>query len=424
MLLPSGLIHVWFHRIFADIAKLAPLSIVVAALTFINTIRQARAKQKEDKAQAIRQTLIKAGTAAYVLNWSLLGDPEFAAGVLQIRDLIEDRLGKQPPVAEIQKLFNDKVLVEGIIEKAWRDSGAVSKYRTDALEFSRFQAEIGNRIPIVQDAFEQISSQLRMLLISDIFIIQSVRNDEAYQKIEEMVQGKITDPLSQIQRKLLSELKRKDGNTFSEACRLVEAIANVAAVAPNRKILALLDQPFWLVSIQERWRATKLRKTSRTLQADVSEKLRLNFPAENDLLVPVATKILSEHESIVEMEHRFQTSLESLTRHFGGLPGSTKLEDACKAFLTVQLEARKRKNTIMLSFVRLKCLAIEDPDIDIFLGVSAESTKLLENALSRGANPNVRDKEVLARHKETLSRSDDTWFINATGLNAENSPTN
>src|SRR6202011_3722959 len=150
----------------------------------INTIRQARAKQKEDKVQAIRQTLIKAGTAAYVLNWSLLGDPEFAAGVLEIRDLIEGRLGKQPPITEIQKLFNDQVLVEGVIEKAWRDSGASAKYRVDALEFSRFQAEIGNRIPIVQDAFEHISSQLRMLLISEIFLIQSVRNDEAYRTIE------------------------------------------------------------------------------------------------------------------------------------------------------------------------------------------------------------------------------------------------
>jgi hypothetical protein len=420
MLLPTGPIHVWFHRIFADIAKLAPLSIVVAALTFINTIRQARAKQKEDKVQAIRQTLIKAGTAAYVLNWSLLGDPEFAAGVLEIRDLIENRLGKQPPITEIQKLFSDQVLVEGIIEKAWRDSGATAKYRVDALEFSRFQAEIGNRIPIVQDAFEHVSSQLRMLLLSEIFLIQSVRNDEAYRTIAAMVQDKSADPLSHIQRKFLSELKRKDTTPFTEACRLIEAIANVAAIAPNRKILALLDQPFWLTSINERWRAAKLRKTSQTLETNVLQKLRQNFPAESDLLVPAATKILREHQAIVEMEHRFQTSLENVTRHFGGLPGSTKLESACKAFLTAQLEARRRQDNIMLSFVRLKCLAVDDPNIDIFLGVNAESTELLEKALSKGANPNVGDKQVLARYKETLSKNDDTWFTNATGFNKAN----
>jgi hypothetical protein len=419
MLLP-GPIHAWLHRIFADIAKLAPLSIVLAALTFINTIRQARAKQKEDKAQAVRQTLIKAGTSAYVLNWSLLGDPEFSAGVLEIRDLIEERLGKQPPIADIQKLFSDQVLVEGIIEKAWRDSGATAQYRVDALEFSRFQAEIGNRIPIVQDAFEHISSQLRILLISEIFLIQSVRNDKVYRSIAAMAQDKSADPLSHIQRKFLSELKRKDTSPFSEACRLIEAIANVAAIAPNRKILALLDQPSWFTSIKERWRATKLRKTSQTLEAEVLQKLRQNFPTESDLLAPATTKILREHQAIVEMEHRFQTSLENVTRHFGGLPGSTKLESACKAFLTAQLEARRRQDDVMLSFVRLKCLAVDDPDIDIFLGVNAGSTELVEKALSRGANPNVGDKQVLARYKETLSKNDDIWFTKAAGLGQAN----
>jgi len=39
----------WLGQILATVSKLAPLSIVVAALSFLNTLRQGRAKRSKTK---------------------------------------------------------------------------------------------------------------------------------------------------------------------------------------------------------------------------------------------------------------------------------------------------------------------------------------------------------------------------------------
>jgi hypothetical protein len=411
MLLSNFPSHAVLSQGFALIAKLAPLSVLVAALTFINTIRQARAKQAEEKAQAIRQSLAKAGTAAYVLSWSLLGDREISAWILQIRESIEERLGKEPSVTEIQKLFTDRVLIESIVEKAWRDSGAVTGYRNEALDFSRIQVDIGNKIPVVQDALESISARLRMLLLSDAFIVNSIRNDRGYQNIPAELLLEQFSPMSYIQHKLLVEIKRADLEGFSEACKLVEAIAKITAIADTRKILLLLRPPSLLQRLKQRLRRNQAQRASRMFQNSVTQKLKINFPDHSTLLAQAATQILGERETIVATAEEYANFLDSITRIFRGMSGSTEFHTACGKFLAVQLKERMHKNDLMVSFVRLKCLGIEDPDVDTVLAVNGGSIDLLKAALARGADPHVGDKQVLARYELTLKEAKDAWFI-------------
>jgi hypothetical protein len=62
-------------EVLAIISKLAPLSIVIAALALLHNFRQAWLKRDRDDATAVREVLNKLGAKAYLLNWSLIGDP-------------------------------------------------------------------------------------------------------------------------------------------------------------------------------------------------------------------------------------------------------------------------------------------------------------------------------------------------------------
>ena len=113
-------------QLLSIINKFAPLSVVIAALGFLNTLKQNSAKRNQDEAKSAREVLNKAGTKAYILNWSLIGNMEISSGVLQLREMIETRLGKTPTVQEFEALLADQSLIESMIEKAWRDSGAIA----------------------------------------------------------------------------------------------------------------------------------------------------------------------------------------------------------------------------------------------------------------------------------------------------------
>src|SRR5271156_658406 len=119
----------------------------------------------------------------YLLNWSLIGHLEFSATVLRVRELIEERVGKSPSASALVTLFSDKPLMASIVEKAWRDSGVGEKFRQHVFEFGQVQAEMGNRIPLVQEAFEAISARLRVSFMTDVFLVNAIRTSDKYRSI-------------------------------------------------------------------------------------------------------------------------------------------------------------------------------------------------------------------------------------------------
>src|SRR6202023_166980 len=117
-----------FTQLLLVVSKLAPLSVVIAALALLHNFWQAIIKRKRDDAIALRETIGRLGVRAYILNWSLIGNSTIAAGILEVREQIETRVGKAPSAEEIVSFVSEKLLFESVIEKAWRDAKISDKF--------------------------------------------------------------------------------------------------------------------------------------------------------------------------------------------------------------------------------------------------------------------------------------------------------
>jgi hypothetical protein len=58
-------------------------------------------------------------------------------------------------------------------------------------------------------------------------------------------------------------------------------------------------------------------------------------------------------------------------------------------------------NPVYLQMLELRKRGVKDPDVDLFLGVFANSVDQVKAAINAGANVNARASEVLARHSRT-----------------------
>jgi hypothetical protein len=55
---------------------------------------------------------------------------------------------------------------------------------------------------------------------------------------------------------------------------------------------------------------------------------------------------------------------------------------------------------MLVTFRKIEAGGVDDPDVDVFIAVfeGDDSIDALKDALARGADPNVTDKQVLARY--------------------------
>lgn len=56
----------------------------------------------------------------------------------------------------------------------------------------------------------------------------------------------------------------------------------------------------------------------------------------------------------------------------------------------------------------LNCLrdaGIDDPNLDLFLSAVTGDTELLEKALARGADVNLKDKQLVSKYRDVLQKN-------------------
>jgi hypothetical protein len=395
-------IHHWLGQLLKTIGKLAPLSIVVAALSFLYTLRQGRAKRDEDKARNLREILNKAGIMGYLLNWSSIGNFEFSAAVLRVRELIEERVGKAPSASALVTLFGDQLLMDSIVEKAWRDSGVGEKFRQHAFEFGQLQAAMGNRIPLVQEAFEAISAGLRVSFMTDVFIVNSIRTSDKYRRIPPRVSGD-QEAIAYIHRQLLSAAQVPKMEAFSKACTVLQRFAEITAVATDKSLLKITASPTLVFRVEEYFHANKQDRLDRPFRQQATQTLAEKFPAEASLLTQAVDGFLRQRRNMRANERRLQTSYEQIAHVFRGLKGSTELNESCREFIAERAASASTDLAPLEKLISLKCMGVNDPQIDFSLGLGSDVLDLLKSALSRGADQKVGLQETLDRYGNKLT---------------------
>ncbi len=69
--------------------------------------------------------------------------------------------------------------------------------------------------------------------------------------------------------------------------------------------------------------------------------------------------------------------------------------------------SKKDPDLLKRKLLFLKDRGVNDPDVDLFLGVIEDRTSDVKSALDRGANPKVKDTELLLRHSDILREFSD-----------------
>ncbi len=387
--------------ILGIIAKFAPLSIIIAALGFLQSVRQARIKRDHDDAVSVRGVLNSLGTKTYVLEWSLLGSPPslIAASVMQIREAVEERIGKAPADHEIAEFLSEQLLAEGIVEKSLRDSKVIERFQSEALEFGKLRADLGNRLPLVQAAFAEVETRLRMLFLLDSFLIFAMRNKPEYKELKGRDPGMPPVGMSGLHRLLLQHLILPDREAFSEACGFLQEFCEAAGAANDRRVLSLTRRRHLFPKLGDWW------STRRDLRGDDSEekvllkKLKENAGEHFNLLSPVVAEL-----SKARRQERVASRLRqrSALRILGALDNQgegSKLAKVTRAFLAKCEATTGDSSATMFNLLQLRARGIDDPDIDALLASASGAVELLKSALDRGATGDVGSGEILARHK-------------------------
>jgi hypothetical protein len=394
-------------RLIAFINTLAPLSIVLTALGILNTIRLARVKRRQEEAQSVRETLNAAGTSAYTLNWSLLGGMDFKVPLLQLHDAIEARLGKSPAPQVLSDLINDQSLIEPMIGKVWRDSGIIDRFRQEALDFSRLSADVGDRIPLVQEALQQVNAHLRVLLLTDSNLIFNIRNKGRYRSIPASQSGHPVDPLQLVHKMFISDSTRPNDNSFSQACEFLNTLASTTAAATDRRILRLSKPQ----SLRRRWQdylssRRQDRRDSR-LRPQLLKQLEEKFPNELPLLTVSLDAVLRKTRELRRKEQVLSDNAAYILRALKVDPKHSKLAQNSQSLLETLFLAYRQAIYSMHAIVRLKTLGIPDPQVDAALAQETGNLELLKSAEARGANFLAGSDMVLQQHGHHLADVDD-----------------
>lgn len=398
--------HTVFHfgaRVILLIGRLAPLSIVIAALGILNTIRLARVKRRQDQAQAIRETLNAAGTSAYTLTWSLLGGMDIKVPLLELRDAIETRLGKPASQQQLLDLLADQLLIEPMIGKAWRDSGTIDRFRQQASDFSRLTADMGGRIPLVQEALEQINAQLRILLLADSALIVTIRNNRRYRNLPPARSGQPADPLHRICMMFLSDSQRPESEAFEKAAKFLSTLAAVTAGASDRRILRLLRPRL----LPGRWRgylATRAQeRRGRTARPQIAAEFQKHFPQDAGLLTAALDAALRQTRDLRRKEKVLRESAAHILRTLRISGEDLRLKEATEDLVQVLSDEFRDKTLKVHALIRLKALGVADPEVDVHLATETGPLDLLKSAIKRGATTTVSREQVLRLHAQQLS---------------------
>lgn len=390
--------------------KLTPLSIVVAAfslivaaLSFLNTLRQAKIKRQQERAQRFREMLSTAGIAAYTLAWSLVGNLDISTALLQLLEAIETRLGKSPSMGAIEELLEERLLISSMIGKAWRDSGIVAKFRQDTIEFGRIHVAIGNQIPLAQEALEVINAKLRTLLISDILLMRAMRNEKNWPT-------GISKPVNYLFERLSAAATVPEEEIFSEGCQLLSGFAGVIALADDMRVLKLLEPPSALFRTKEYVRIKYRERKARLFRREIAAKLAHHRPEECLLLCEAVDSTLRLIKNARKSQQRLQLSADRVADLFGGLEGSDALEMTAKNFLDYRIVDGSKKAHALVQLLRLECLGVVDPEVDFRLAVEADVLSLVKSAGTRGAQGQVTIPKLLDRHGSVQPTSDADWF--------------
>ena len=390
-------------RGITEIGKLAPLSIVLTALGILNTIRLARVKRREDQAKAIRETLNSAGTSAYILTWSLLGGMSAKVPLLELRDAIETRLGKPVAAQPLLDLLNDQLLIEPMIGKAWRDSGAIDRFRQEAFEFSRLSADIGSRIPLVHEALEQINAKLRVLLQADSTLTVNVRNDKNYRTLPPAHPGQPNDPLHRVMTLLLSDTPRNNSETFQTSTGFLNALAAATASASDRRILRLVHARMILPRWKNHFAERAAKDRDRPVRAEIAAQFQQVIPQEAGPLTSALDAALKQTHTLHQKEQLLRHNAAYILHTLKTSDENPKLRDAVQGF--VQALAKKNEEEIWKThaLIRLKALGVGDPEIDVHLAIATGTPELLKSAMNLGATMVVGLDRVLHSHRQQLA---------------------
>lgn len=411
MILGDGLLPHFLGEIDTFIQKLASLSIVIAVLTFLNTLRLQRAKRLQEEATNLRQTLNMAGTKAYLLEWSLIGGIDIKAGILQLRESIEARLGQKQTAEAISKLFSEKQLIEAMVEKAWQDSGAVVRFRQEAFDFSRIQADLGNRIPMVYQGLNEIGAKLRTLLKSDILIVFSMQDEARNWKALEYLSTDTESAMAQIHSELLRATEGPETDGFNKACKFLECLAGITGNAKDKRLLQLIKPPGRFIRAKQHLRVTLHDRLDRKLKLRIQRRLQELFPNESSMLCKAVDITFEERSKALSLGMKLKNSADRIAHAMKGLSGSSELAEATAKFLATQSSELLKKSKMLEGLISLKCVAINDAQIDFIIGSLTGMVDLLASAESRGASRYANVDVVLDRHKQLLSGSNDEWQI-------------
>jgi hypothetical protein len=399
-----------FAKVSADvlgaITKLAPLSVIIAALALLHNFRQAAVKRDRDEASAIREILSKLGVKAYVLNWSLVGSSPIAAAVQQIREAIETRIGKKPSGEDLASFISDQLLFEGVVEKAWRDSKVIERFQSEALEFGKLRSDLGDRVPVMQAALQEIDTRLRMLFLLNTFVVFSMRNDDRYKTLGragESRQSGAGDAMAELQRLLFSASSVPDRGAFSEACKFIEEFSRAATSATDDAILDLTRHRRSYLRRFRDWQAVKKsRHRDDNERYGLLQKLKDKAPDEFPLMTLVVDNVMQKrHDARVGARLLEQSSMRTL-QVLKGNPRAGDLNSSIENFLTKHGRHESAELKSLSALLRIRSLGVDDPDVDVLLASPTGVTELLKSAVSRGGRVGVTLQEVLARHQQRL----------------------
>ena len=390
-----------YKQALTGIAQLAPLSILIAALTYLNNLRQARIRREIDEVTALREVFSRLGVKSYLLSWSLIGDSLIAAAVFQIRESIEARLGKSPSAEDIRLLISDQLLFEAIVGKAIRDSKVAEKFQTEALEFGKFKADLRNRVPLVDTALQAIETKLRMLFSLDSFLIFSIRNDPDYKLLKDSTIEK--GVMSELHHLLLRASLPKGNGEFTEASKFLQKVSDCVAEADDVTILRLTRyrQSFirrckdWLSDQRRRFRDEK--KYSKLIQ-----QLKDNAPNEFPLLRLTAEKAIQQRHNKRNAANHLEQSGIYILQVFKNRSNYSSLKEATEIFLKSLFSESLEESETVFTLLYIRAKGVEDPDIDIFLAAITGNLQLLESACNRGGNVNISLSEVFAKHQHLI----------------------
>ena len=388
------------RRAIDFINTLAPLSVVVAALGILNTIRLARIKRQQDDAQSLRETLNATGTAAYTLNWSLIGNMDVAVPVLQLRDAIEARLVKPITVLTLSNLLNDPPLIESLVGKAWRDSGMSDRFRQQALDFSRLSADIGQKIPLAQEALQRINARLRHLLEVDVTLIDALRKDPAFKNIPATASP---DPLAYLHQLLLDRASGPDDKVFSKACTFLRELANASTDLNDKRSLKLYSPRIHPILLRDGIREWSAERHDRRIRDQMAKQFLEKFPNEGPLLVQALDIIVRNTGAIRRKEHRLRLSAAHILRVVrASSSDNPDLVNASQELVDAATADDSKRLQMEHAFLWLKAQGIPDPEVDLYLAVGSGVIKLLHSAFSRGASAATNANVIFTRHATVL----------------------